>query len=57
MSVQASSLYTNSVAHEVTTGTAFAILTIVCLFTLVTIATNIHLFNFGNKPDAQEEVF
>jgi cbb3-type cytochrome oxidase subunit 3 len=57
VSVQASSLYTNSVAHEVTTGKAFAILTIVCLFTLVTIATNIHLFNFGNKPDAQEEVF
>jgi len=50
-------MYTNEIARKVTLGKATSIILILILFTIVGIATSIHLSKTGNKPEAKEEVF
>lgn len=44
-------------SRKITAGKAMSILLIVVLFTVVAVASVIHVFNWGNKPEAEEEVF
>lgn len=57
VTVHASSQNVTNTSHDMDAGKAFSILIFVLLFVTVGLATFVHLFSLGDKPDAETEVF
>jgi len=52
-----SSAYERNVARAMDTGKKSAMALIILQLIVIVVATTVHLFSFGDNPDAKEEVF